>query len=262
MCGIVGYIGAGKTTEVLLDSLGRLEYRGYDSAGIALVCEDGLEVIKSAERIVKLKEQVPSTLVRVRGHRPHTLGHPRQAVEGQRAPAPGLLGPHRRRPQRHHRELPGAQARAGRPRPQVLLRDGYGSDLSPGRGELRRRHVPRRAGLGQAPPGLLRFRAHQQGRPGQDLRRPQGQPAGHRAGRRAVLPRLGRDGFPQAHQARRVHGGRRHRRALEGGRAASSTSKAVPSSGRSASSSGTWRRRRRAATTTSCSRRSTSSPSP
>ncbi len=81
MCGIVGYIGAGKTTDVLLDSLGRLEYRGYDSAGIALVCEDGLEVIKSAERIVKLKEQVPVDAVRDRGHRPHALGHPWQAIE-------------------------------------------------------------------------------------------------------------------------------------------------------------------------------------
>ena len=78
MCGIVGYIGAGKTTEVLLDSLGRLEYRGYDSAGIALVCENGLEVIKSAERIVKLKEQVPSTLYASVG-----IGHTRWATHGK-----------------------------------------------------------------------------------------------------------------------------------------------------------------------------------
>ncbi|OPY26727.1 MAG: Glutamine--fructose-6-phosphate aminotransferase (isomerizing) [Methanocella sp. PtaU1.Bin125] len=78
MCGIVGYIGAGKTTEVLLDSLGRLEYRGYDSAGIALVCEDGLEVIKSAERIVKLREKVPSTLYASVG-----IGHTRWATHGK-----------------------------------------------------------------------------------------------------------------------------------------------------------------------------------
>ncbi len=78
MCGIVGYIGAGKTTEVLLDSLGRLEYRGYDSAGIALVCEDGLEVIKSAERIVKLREKVPATLYASVG-----IGHTRWATHGK-----------------------------------------------------------------------------------------------------------------------------------------------------------------------------------
>ncbi len=78
MCGIVGYIGAGKTAEVLLDSLGRLEYRGYDSAGIALVCDGGLEVIKSAERIKKLKEQVPSTLYASVG-----IGHTRWATHGK-----------------------------------------------------------------------------------------------------------------------------------------------------------------------------------
>jgi glucosamine--fructose-6-phosphate aminotransferase (isomerizing) len=87
MCGIVGYIGAGKTTEVLLDSLGRLEYRGYDSAGIALVCEDGLEVIKSAERIVKLKEQVPSTLYASVG-----IGHTRWATHGK--PSKANAHPH------------------------------------------------------------------------------------------------------------------------------------------------------------------------
>jgi glucosamine--fructose-6-phosphate aminotransferase (isomerizing) len=87
MCGIVGYIGAGKTAEVLLDSLGRLEYRGYDSAGIALICEDGLEVIKSAERIVKLKEQVPSTLYASVG-----IGHTRWATHGK--PSKANAHPH------------------------------------------------------------------------------------------------------------------------------------------------------------------------
>ena len=78
MCGIVGYIGNGNTAEVLLDSLGRLEYRGYDSAGIALVCEHGVEIIKSAERIVKLKEKVPPALYATVG-----IGHTRWATHGK-----------------------------------------------------------------------------------------------------------------------------------------------------------------------------------
>jgi glucosamine--fructose-6-phosphate aminotransferase (isomerizing) len=78
LCGIVGYIGANDTADVLLDSLGRLEYRGYDSAGIALVCNDGLEIIKSAERIVKLKENLPSALSASVG-----IGHTRWATHGK-----------------------------------------------------------------------------------------------------------------------------------------------------------------------------------
>ncbi|HMK47409.1 MAG TPA: glutamine--fructose-6-phosphate transaminase (isomerizing) [Methanocella sp.] len=78
MCGIVGYIGCGKTTEVLLDSLGRLEYRGYDSAGIAVVNGNGIEVIKSAERIAGLKAQVPSSLIASVG-----IGHTRWATHGK-----------------------------------------------------------------------------------------------------------------------------------------------------------------------------------
>ena len=44
MCGIVGYIGNKKTQDILLDGLKELEYRGYDSAGIALLGKDNIEV--------------------------------------------------------------------------------------------------------------------------------------------------------------------------------------------------------------------------
>jgi glucosamine--fructose-6-phosphate aminotransferase (isomerizing) len=56
MCGIVAYIGDGKAGPVLFDTLKRLEYRGYDSAGVALKSRGELEVIKSAGRIGDLEK--------------------------------------------------------------------------------------------------------------------------------------------------------------------------------------------------------------
>jgi glutamine---fructose-6-phosphate transaminase (isomerizing) len=56
MCGIVAYIGDGKAGPVLFDTLKRLEYRGYDSAGVALKSGGELEVIKSAGRIGDLEK--------------------------------------------------------------------------------------------------------------------------------------------------------------------------------------------------------------
>ena len=47
MCGIVGYIGGQQATPILLDGLTRLEYRGYDSAGVAVYSEGALKVAKA-----------------------------------------------------------------------------------------------------------------------------------------------------------------------------------------------------------------------
>ena len=51
MCGIVGYIGNKSSSEVILDGLSRLEYRGYDSAGIAIIQENHIEIQKKQGRL-------------------------------------------------------------------------------------------------------------------------------------------------------------------------------------------------------------------
>ncbi len=55
MCGIVGYVGTREASELLLEALEKLEYRGYDSAGIALICDAGIVIHKTRGRIADLR---------------------------------------------------------------------------------------------------------------------------------------------------------------------------------------------------------------
>jgi glucosamine--fructose-6-phosphate aminotransferase (isomerizing) len=77
MCGIVGYIGPKRATGILLDGLKRLEYRGYDSAGIAVQKDASISVVKRTGKIQDLRSVVPDSLVGNCG-----IGHTRWATHG------------------------------------------------------------------------------------------------------------------------------------------------------------------------------------
>mgnify|MGYP000434849771 CR=1 FL=1 len=62
MCGIVGFVGETNGVRFLIDGLSSLEYRGYDSAGIAGVVNDEAKVIKAVGRIKNLEELIPENL--------------------------------------------------------------------------------------------------------------------------------------------------------------------------------------------------------
>ena len=78
MCGIVGYSGIRPAAPILLEGLKRLEYRGYDSAGISVGHEGKLTVVKKKGKIKKLREAVPPKIQGVYG-----IGHTRWATHGQ-----------------------------------------------------------------------------------------------------------------------------------------------------------------------------------
>jgi glucosamine--fructose-6-phosphate aminotransferase (isomerizing) len=78
MCGIVGYIGRREAMPVLLEGLHRLEYRGYDSAGIAVVYRGKLQVTKTAGRVQDLRDHVNDKIRSSVG-----VGHTRWATHGE-----------------------------------------------------------------------------------------------------------------------------------------------------------------------------------
>jgi glutamine---fructose-6-phosphate transaminase (isomerizing) len=78
MCGIVGYIGHREATSILLEGLHRLEYRGYDSAGIAVVHRGQLRVTKAAVRVAGLRDLVGPPAPATVG-----IGHTRWATHGE-----------------------------------------------------------------------------------------------------------------------------------------------------------------------------------
>ena len=80
MCGIVGYVGKRNAQDVLLDGLEKLEYRGYDSAGVSLALEGGIRVVKSKGRLAELRKRLAVEALARSGC---GIGHTRWATHGE-----------------------------------------------------------------------------------------------------------------------------------------------------------------------------------
>ena len=79
MCGIVGYTGPREAYPIIIKGLQRLEYRGYDSTGVALLNGDGLNVFKKKGKVAELAE----SLVGENLHSHIGIGHTRWATHGE-----------------------------------------------------------------------------------------------------------------------------------------------------------------------------------
>jgi glucosamine--fructose-6-phosphate aminotransferase (isomerizing) len=89
MCGIIGYIGSKPVVPVLLDGLRRMEYRGYDSAGVALVGADGISLRRSAGKLANLESAIETEPI----DGLYGVGHTRWATHGR--PTEENAHPHR-----------------------------------------------------------------------------------------------------------------------------------------------------------------------
>jgi glutamine---fructose-6-phosphate transaminase (isomerizing) len=88
MCGIIGYIGDKSADRILIDGLKKLEYRGYDSAGIAVIEDHKLDVYRSVGKLINLE----NVLSRIKLHSTIGLGHTRWATHGK--PSENNAHPH------------------------------------------------------------------------------------------------------------------------------------------------------------------------
>ena len=79
MCGIVGYIGTQTAQSILISGLEKLEYRGYDSAGVATIVEGKLDCIRAKGKLQNLREKVEFST----NLSPIGIGHTRWATHGK-----------------------------------------------------------------------------------------------------------------------------------------------------------------------------------
>ena len=262
MCGIIGYIGPKPVVPVLIDGLRRLEYRGYDSAGIAVVRDGAIELRRSAGKLAKLEEAIQAEPI----DGEFGLGHTRWATHGR--PTEENAHPHRDCTGRlvvvhngiieNYLELK-----------QELVREGHifvtetDTEVVAHLVERERRNgAPLEdavAPLAEAHARHVRARAALGRRPAHARRRAQRPAARRRPRRRRVLRGLRHPGDPRAHPRRRLPGRRGDGGRHAGGRRVLALRRHARSTGSPSASRGTRSRPRRPATSTSCSRRSTSS---
>ena len=222
MCGIVGAVSTRNIVPILVEGLKRLEYRGYDSCGVAV--HQRRRTAARAQHVARGRARGagrrPSNRRRHR-HRPHPLGHARRAGGAQRAPA--LLA--RRRARRrialvhngiieNHDELRAELEGQGL---RVRQPDRHRGHRAPGRPPVRRRPVRRRAAARAAAARRLRDRRVLPRRAAPRGRRARRLAAGaRRRQRRRELPRLRRDGAGRRDRPDRLPRRRRRGRPAAG----------------------------------------------
>ena len=78
MCGIIGYIGKQKASSILIEGLNRLEYRGYDSAGLAILNKGKIKSLKAVGKVSELEKKMKSNILGRVG-----IAHTRWATHGK-----------------------------------------------------------------------------------------------------------------------------------------------------------------------------------
>ena len=251
MCGIVGYLGEDEAYPILIDALRRLEYRGYDSAGIAVSCDGRIEIARQKGKVDELARLCAGGFKGSLG-----LAHTRWATHG--TPSERNAHPHRAGDVvvvhngivENYVELKEGLRLEGA---QIPLRYGHGGHTAPHLRPYGRRR--RLYGSGPAFPRrdarLLRPR-HHQGIRADAHRREKGESPRARHRRRGVLHRERR---PRPHREdEQVHlpGGQRHGRHERGRTAAPGRGRQPGGAAGAHASTGRAPWRRRAATSISC----------
>ena len=263
MCGIVGYTGPREAGPILIEGLRRLEYRGYDSAGIALVDDSGdLFVEKRAGKLANLQtaiaDRTPHAAIGLAHTRWATHGRPNDLNAHPHQDCTGEITVIHNGIIENFRELrDGLEERGHTLTSETdteaiahLIEEAYDGDLAEAAASC---PAPDRR--------RVRDRGHASWRRRPARRRPPQRPPGRGPRRRRELPGVGCRGDPGPYGPDRLPRRRRRRRPAAVGRDHHGRRRRCRWNVLSRRSIGRPRPPRRVATNTSCSRRSTSSPS-